>query len=239
MSFWNLQRQCFICLFLKFFQINFFLGSQIFREVNFPRKSYFLESHLSWEVTCPNLRHRATNDEPEKTTDRVKCSHRPDGFAAGINCFFCSVIIGQRVSCTSCTTPKKSPNLRLLTIFSCQKMWRLNWPRLLETCSQVVFGGSDTNHVFLLNPTMHAFELREIVRFVQTVSGEVNRVKGKLSWEMEARSSVFISRKSNVVAALALLLPTLFMPVLRFHLRPCSHYRSTSESILSGVAATV
>ena len=80
---------------------------------------------------------------------------------------------------------------------------------------------------------MHAFELREIVRFVQTVSGEVNRVKGKLSWEMEARSSVFISRKSNVVAALALLLPTLFMPVLRFHLRPCSHYRSTSESILS------
>ena len=77
---------------------------------------------------------------------------------------------------------------------------------------------------------MHAFELREIVRFVQTVSGEVNRVKGKLSWEMEARSSVFISRKSNVIRrrpplrvcssdeVAALLLPSLFMPVLRFHL---------------------
>ena len=61
-----------------------FPGRQLSREDNFPGKSNLPGNHLSWGVTCRNLRHKATNDEGE-TTDRVKCPHRPESFAAGKN----------------------------------------------------------------------------------------------------------------------------------------------------------
>ena len=72
---------------------NFSRGSQLFpRESTFPRgsqlfprKSNLPRSHLSWEVTYPSLSHRATKDEMTTDDDRVKCSPRPVGFAAGKN----------------------------------------------------------------------------------------------------------------------------------------------------------